>query len=83
MEILAWLIGSKVGRYVALGLLIAASIGVVLLRVYSAGKSAEKARQAEAALRALRERIKTDDEITKLSPTARRERLSRWVSDDL
>lgn len=82
MGALAWLLGSSLGRKVALGALIALGVGIVVVRIYAAGAARERARQAEAALRNLRERIKVDDEIEKLSPAARRERLSRWVRDD-
>lgn len=80
--IAGWLIGTKAGRYVALGLLAAAAIGIVFARIYAAGKAAEALKQTQAQLKALRSRIKTDDEIARLSPADRRKRLSEWVSDD-
>lgn len=82
MTVVAWLVGSKLGRYVALGLLFAAALGVLVWRIYAAGAAKERARQAEAALNALRTRIKVDDDISKLSDAQRRERLNRWVRDD-
>lgn len=82
LSIIAWLMGSKVGRYVALGLLITALIAVAVWRIYAAGQAREQARQAEAALKALRERIKVDDEVARMAPADRRKRLSEWVRDN-
>lgn len=81
LSILGWLIGTKTGRYIALGALISLSVVIVLARVYAAGQAKERARQIEASLRNLRERIKVDDEITSLSVAERGRRLGRWLSD--
>lgn len=79
--LLSWMLGSKLGRYVLIGGLAAAGVGILLLRVYSAGRQREKARQAEASLLALRERVKVNDEIAKLPADERRRRIERWVRD--
>ncbi|GGE36437.1 hypothetical protein GCM10007276_12430 [Agaricicola taiwanensis] len=79
--IIAWLTGSTVGRYVASGLLIAAVVAVAVWRIFAAGKNAEAAKQIQQSLENLRTRVKTDDEISRLSPDQRRERLRGWVSD--
>ena len=77
-----WLLGTKFGRAVAAGLAIAGAIGLALLKAFMAGKAAEKAKQDRASLENLRNRAKTDDEVKKLDPDKRLERLNRWVSDD-
>ena len=79
--ILGWLLGSELGRKIAIGGVIALAVAVFIWRIYAAGEARERARQAEAALQNLRKRIKTDDEITRMSPADRRKRLSEWVSD--
>lgn len=82
VSILAWLIGSKVGRgviYFAIG---SALVGYFILRVYSAGKNAEIAAAIARSLEYLRLRVKTDDEIRNLPPDKRRERLERWLRYD-
>lgn len=79
---LAWLLGSKAGRYVVIGLLGAAAVGLLVLRVYSAGRAAEKAKQAQQSLKNLRSRIQTDDEVGRLSSEERRRRLQEWTADD-
>lgn len=81
MTILAWLLGSALGRKVALGGMIAVAIAFGVWRIFAAGEAKERAKQAEASLKNLRTRIKTDDEISSLSADARRRKLSEWVSD--
>lgn len=81
MGILAWLLGSSLGRKVALTGMAIMGVLFVVWRIYAAGKAAERARQAQASLENMRKRIQTDDEITKLSPDERRRRLAEWVRD--
>lgn len=82
MAFLAWMLGSKIGRWAFGVLLGVAFVGMVLLRVYSEGRTRERARQREEALRRLLERAKKDDEITRLGPDDRLRRLERWVRPD-
>ena len=82
LSLLGWLTGSKIGRYVALGAIAAAALGFLYLRIKASGAEAERLKMLQQSLENLRTRIKVDDEITQLSPDARRERLGRWVRDD-
>lgn len=82
MSVLAWLIGSELGRKTALAGITVLMILAVIARIYSAGKNAEKARQKELELDLLKKRLEVDDEITKLSPDRRRERLREWVRNN-
>jgi hypothetical protein len=75
LSALAWLIGSKVGRYLALGLLAAATVAVIVARVYSAGKRDEQLKQTQASLNAVRDKVKSDEAIMRLPASARRKRL--------
>jgi cation transport regulator ChaC len=75
IELIAWLIGSKVGRYIALGLLAAATVAVIIARVYSAGKNEEKMKQTQASLNAVRQRVKSDEAVSRLSRDERTRRL--------
>lgn len=79
---LAWLTGSQTGRTIAAIALGALAVAAILWRAFSAGQSAEKAKQAQAAIDALRDRIKTDDEIQKMGVDARRRQFRRWLSND-
>jgi len=81
MTFIAWLIGSKLGRYVALGSLAAVAIGVFILRIYSAGKNAAALKQQQQSINNLRERIRLDTEIRNLPATERKQRLDRWVRE--
>lgn len=80
--VLGWLLGSELGRKIALTGLAVIAIGLVALRIYMAGQAAEKAKAAQRSLDLLRTRISTDDQIVALPPAARRERLNKWVRDD-
>lgn len=81
MTFFAWMIGTKLGRYLALGALATAAIGVFVLRIYSAGKNAERLKQQSQSLNNLRERIRLDTEIRNLPASERASRLDRWVRD--
>ena len=76
---LAWLLGSKAGRITALSIL---TFGVVVLVLWQAFRQGEAAEQAQASLEALRRRISTDDQISKMSTADRRRELARWVRND-
>jgi len=78
---IAWLIGTKLGRLVAEITLIAAVVGIVLLRARQSGVEAERLKQLQKALEALRTRMKVDEEITTLPADERLRRLNKWLSE--
>lgn len=82
MSALAWLLGSPAGRTTILVLLAVLGAVLAVLRAFQKGEAAERARQAQASLDNLRNRIKTDDDIARLPADERRRRLAEWVSDD-
>jgi hypothetical protein len=79
MGFLITLLGSSLGRKLALWGMAALGVALFIWRIYAAGQAREQARQLEASLKNLRERIKVDDELSQLTPDQRRERLNRWV----
>ena len=79
---LAWLLGSKAGRITALSILTFGVVVLVLWQAFRQGEAAEQAQQAQASLEALRRRISTDDQISKMSTADRRRELARWVRND-
>ena len=79
---LAWLMGSQTGRTIAAISLAALTVAAIFWRAFSAGQNAERAAQTQAALEALRNRIKSDDAIEKMDAGARRRELRRWLSND-
>jgi len=78
---IAWLIGTKLGRLVAEITLITAVVGIVLLRARQSGVEAERLKQLQKALEALRTRMKVDEEITQLPADERLRRLNKWLSE--
>jgi hypothetical protein len=82
IKALAWLAGSKAGRTAAAIFLALAGFAFAILRAFTAGKAAEKAKAQAATMKTLQSRLKTDDEIARLTPDQRRERLRGWVSND-
>lgn len=79
---LTWLVGSRAGRAAAIVLLAALAAAAALAQAFARGRAAERARQQARTLHALQTRLKTDDEIARMSPDARRRALAQWVSDD-
>lgn len=79
MSFFAALLASRFGRWLAGALLVIAGIGIALARGFAAGRNAQKLKQSEASLKALRERMRTDEDIAKLDHDARVERLREWV----
>lgn len=80
--IIGWFLGTKIGRGLATAAGIAVAAAILFWRVFTAGKDAEAAKQAQASLENLRNRSKTDDEIARMPADARKRRLAEWVSDD-
>jgi anionic cell wall polymer biosynthesis LytR-Cps2A-Psr (LCP) family protein len=80
--IISWLVGSKAGRTVILTLLGILSFGLVLWRAFTSGVNNEKNKQQSASLEALKEKVKTDEEIRNLSVSDRRDRLRQWATKE-
>lgn len=78
---LNWIVGSRLGRAVSTVLAGLALLFGVYLRGKSEGKAESERRQDEAALEALRNRKKVDEEIDTHAPAERRKRLNRWVQN--
>lgn len=82
--IVSWLIGSKVGRWLALGLLIVALCGVLAWLLMAKGAAAERTKSqaaaAAATINVLIEKVATDESIRALSPAARRQRLRSYAA---
>jgi hypothetical protein len=80
--IVAWFATSKVGRAIAAGAAIALAIGIAVLKIFSAGRDAERAQQDRQSLQNLRTRQETNAEIDGLGGADLDRRVDRWVRDD-
>lgn len=84
-SIVAWFATSKIGRAIAAGAALVLAIGVAVLKVFSAGKASERARQDQQSLENLRSRANTNDEIRSATDADLERRLNRFgvhVEDD-
>jgi hypothetical protein len=79
--VLAWLLGSKIGRYLAICVLAAALVFIVIARIRAGGRNAERLRANQEATRRVLDRIKVDQEIQSMPRARRRERLRQWARD--
>lgn len=81
-NIALWFATSKTGQAIAAGFAVAGAVGIAVLKVFNAGKSAERAREDRQSLENLRSRAKTNDEVSTLGSTDLDKRLSKWVRRD-
>lgn len=78
-----WFATSKTGQTIAAVFAALGLIGVAALKVFSAGKAAERSKQDKQSLENLRDRTRIDDEVKTLGRDELGDRLSRWsVPDD-
>lgn len=80
--IILWFAGSKVGRVLAAVGALLLAVGVTALQIFSAGKRAERSAQDRAALEAMRDRQRTEDQVARLPRPARADRLKEWSPRD-
>ena len=81
LGIVGWLIGSRIGRYFAIGGLIAATLVILYWRIRASGAEAERLKMLQRSLENLRTRVKVDAEIRALPADQRLARLNRWLAD--
>ena len=80
MSFIAWLIGSKLGRYLAMGFTALAAISIILLKVFTAGRNKEKLKQVQGQLKNLQEGVKNNEDIIRMSPSDRADELRKhWA----
>ena len=78
MGVLSFLLGSKLGRYIALGGLTVVIILTILSVFYRKGINAEKARQQAKRLQSIRDAIEIRRDIQAMPPDERRKELMEW-----
>ena len=77
--ILSFLLGSKLGRYIAYAGLVLVSISLILTLFYSKGRKAERLQQTLWKYKALRKAVKMSADLHKLTPDERRKELEKWA----
>lgn len=81
--LLSLITGSRFGRWCASLALVIGILAVVALRLIAFGQARERARHTQASLDNLRTRIRTDDDLSRVSADERRRRLARdWSVPD-
>lgn len=80
--VLTFLTGSKIGRWIGIGLVIFVMVAVALAKIKADAVTKERLQKAEDLLRDVAERIKNENELRSLTPDERRRRLERWMSDN-
>ena len=73
---------TKIGRWFAATGAILLAISFALLKAFSAGKASEKAKEDRESLQNLRNRAKTDEEVSKLPDADVDRDLGKWVRPD-
>lgn len=76
-----WLTTTRTGRAVAAVGGLALAIAAALVKAFSAGKDAERAKQDSASLDNLRHRAEVEDRINGMSIDERHGRLDQWSKD--
>lgn len=77
----AWFLGTRVGRYVSVGLAIAAIVGFAILRVLAMGRAQQRASDTADRLKAISSKRGSDDEVDRMDAGARRRELDDWMRD--
>ncbi|PHS02160.1 MAG: hypothetical protein COA78_22195 [Blastopirellula sp.] len=75
MSVIAWLIGSKFGRYLATALTFISIVGVILLKAVAYGRTKEQLKQTKKKLHNLKEGVQNDQTIRRMSPSDRANKL--------
>jgi hypothetical protein len=81
LSIVAWLMGSTIGRYIVAGVTGAAIIGLAVARVFAKGRAYEQSKVTEQKLSELRNATKANEEVSRLSRADRLKYLDGWVRD--
>lgn len=79
---IGWLLGSSLGRKVISAMALFLGVSLLFLRIFSAGKKAERLSAQGQALKTIRKKLAVDEELTRLGPVARRERLREWARSE-
>lgn len=78
---IAWFMGTKIGRGIAFGVAFVALLAVAYWRIFTAGKQAERTAQDRKSLENYQIREETHEDVASRPADQRRRDLGRWVRD--
>jgi Flp pilus assembly protein TadB len=78
---IAWFLGTKVGRALAFAAAFAGLLAVACWRIFAAGKRSERIAQTEQSLRNHKAREEVHNHVASRPDDQRRSDLGRWVRD--
>lgn len=76
---IAWILGTKLGRWIAGAAGIAAALAVIAFWLVGVGRDQEKARRAADRLRARIDREKSDEDVDRMDPDRLDDEFGKWV----
>jgi hypothetical protein len=79
---IAWFLGSRVGRYIVAGLAVAAAVAVAALKLISAGREQERAARTIGKLTAISRKKTSDEKVDAMGAGDRKRELDGWLRDD-
>lgn len=79
---IAWFLGTKIGRGIALGAAFIGLFAVACWRFFAAGKRSERAAQDQQSIRNYQTREAVHEDVVTRSDDQRRNDLGRWVRPD-
>lgn len=79
--VLAWLLGSQIGRWSTIALLVVMLAGMALYAASRAGQRKALAKVAVARIKSLQLALRANNEITNMSRDERRKYVAGWLSD--
>ena len=82
MTAVAWLVGSKIGRWIAIGAIAGFGVLVMVYALERRGVKKEQARQFARGLKAMRQRIAIDENVRKMPIDDVRRELAGWMRHD-
>lgn len=78
MTLIAWFLDSKLGRWIIAAVAVAGAVGIALLEAFSKGKAAERRRQVEGNLNAVKDRNRIGEDVARLPDSVVDDELRKW-----
>lgn len=76
--IIAWFVGTKFGRWLVATVLALGAIALVVLEAFQRGKDAQRRRETENQLNAVKDRNRINEDVARLPSNAVDDELRKW-----